>query len=227
MPPRYLTRRRARLLLAASVPLLVGAGCLFLRADVMRLPERLCFNGPEGGWGSASLYALVFAGLGAVGVPPMLLIVPAVWGWPVRIALAIASTGGMGAALLGFLGSRHWARAWVDPRIPPRVRAWESRLERHALGTVIMLRLLFYLFPPITWLLGVSRIRLGTFVAGTAIGAAPGTLAFVLTGHGALTLLCGLPPVMLGVVTAIAGLFLAAWLAAVLRGPAPEERDHD
>lgn len=185
-------------------------------------------------WGlvAVAAYVVVFMLLGAVGVPPALLIVPAVWAWPPLTALSACCVGGLGASVLGFQGSRHFVRDWVEPRIPPHLRQYEERLERRALLTVIILRLLFFLFPPVTWLLGLSHITLGTFVLGTALGALPGMLLFVLTGHGVVGWLLDLPPQQLGVIFAIlaAGGAIWVWWGAygrrrLKRGEAPNRKE--
>lgn len=60
-----------------------------------------------------------------------------------------------------------------------RLRDLDERLERHGFSTVLVLRLVFFLAPPLTWALGASRVRLPAYLAGTALGVLPGTWATV------------------------------------------------
>src|SRR5262249_60293824 len=55
-----------------------------------------------------------------------------------------------------------------------RIRALDDRLERPGVAPVIVLRLLFFLAPPLNWVLGATRVRLSDYVVGTAIGILPG-----------------------------------------------------
>jgi len=55
-----------------------------------------------------------------------------------------------------------------------RMRAIDQRLAEHGFVTVLGLRLLFFLAPPLSWLLGVTRVRLRDYLLGTAIGITPG-----------------------------------------------------
>lgn len=146
------------------------------------------------GWPAAVGYALLIAILGGFGVPPALLIVPAAAVWSFPVAFSQSMAGGMGAALIGFLLSRFLIRETVDPRIPPKIRRYEHRLETHGFSTVLMMRILFYLFPPINWMLGISHIPLSTFLVATSIGMIPGTLVYLLTGRGVISLLASLSP---------------------------------
>ncbi|MEX2608066.1 MAG: VTT domain-containing protein [Kiritimatiellia bacterium] len=148
----------------------------------------------ERGWPAAVGYALLIAVLGGCGVPPVLMILPAAAVWPFHVAFAQSLCGGMGAALIGFLLSRYFLRETVDPRIPPKIRQYEHRLETHGFSTVLVMRLLFYLFPPINWMLGISHISLATFLGGTFLGMIPGTLVYMLTGRGLIGFLAGLSP---------------------------------
>src|SRR5262249_10299202 len=54
------------------------------------------------------------------------------------------------------------------------IRTLDDRLERRGVATVIVLRLLLFLAPPLNWLLGASRVRTTDYVLGTALGILPG-----------------------------------------------------
>ncbi len=85
------------------------------------------------------------------------------------------------AAVVGtaatFLLVRYTAQAWAQRAVRdrfPRLRALDDRLERHGVASVVVLRLLLFLAPPLNWALGASRVRARDYVIGTASGILPG-----------------------------------------------------
>ena len=128
--------------------------------------------------------------------------------------------------MLGFWGSRHFVRDWAERRIPPKIRDYEERLETHGLSTVIILRLLFFLFPPITWLLGLSRISLRAFLAGTLIGCLPFMLVVVFTGESLIPWVLDLPPIILLMTTLTVAAAFVCWVFWIARTPVHHE-DHE
>jgi uncharacterized membrane protein YdjX (TVP38/TMEM64 family) len=54
------------------------------------------------------------------------------------------------------------------------LRALDERLERHGFVTVLILRLVLFLAPPINWAIGATRVRFHHYVGGTALGIVPG-----------------------------------------------------
>lgn len=150
------------------------------------------------GWPMIIGYTLVMIVLGGFGVPPVFFLVPAGAVWPFHIALGVGIAGGMGASMVGFWVARYWVRETVTPRIPPRLQRYEHRMESHPLRTVLVMRLVFHLFPPINWMLGISRIPLRTFAAGTLLGMLPGTLLYLLAGKGLVGVLLELPKILRG-----------------------------
>lgn len=123
---------------------------------------------------------------GGCGVPPALFVIPAAALWSFPVAICVSIVGGLGATCLGFFLARYVFRETVTPKIPPKILRFERRLERHAFSTVLLLRLLFYLFPPINWMLGISHIRPSTFLSATFLGMLPATFAYVWAGQGLL-----------------------------------------
>jgi uncharacterized membrane protein YdjX (TVP38/TMEM64 family) len=85
------------------------------------------------------------------------------------------------ACILGtaapFVLVRYSAQAWAQRALHnrfPRIRALDDRLERQGVATVILLRLVLFLGPPLNWSLGASRVRTRDYVLGTGIGILPG-----------------------------------------------------
>jgi phospholipase D1/2 len=123
------------------------------------------------------------------------------------------------AAMVGtavtFLLVRYTAQAWVQRALRerfPRLRALDDRLERHGLATIVLLRLLLFLAPPLNWALGASRVSVRDYVLGTALGILPGIgltvfLADRITEAGSAAELLDwqilVPAVALGLLTAI------------------------
>jgi len=109
-----------------------------------------------------------------------------VYGW---IACLIGATA-------TFLVVRYVGRDWVQRGLAtrfPRLRALDDRLEQHGFRTVLVLRLLLFMAPPLNWVLGATRVRLPQYVAGTALGTLPGMATTVYFAdaianrpHGAL-----------------------------------------
>lgn len=197
----------------------IGGGLLALVAGLMAWAIQstvgFAFFHPEHiqsfGWPAAVVYGAGMALLGGVGVPPVVMILPATAVWPFMVSFPVCLLGGLGAAWLGFSLSRHFLRQTVSSRIPERVARYEHRLETHAFSTVLVLRLLFYLFPPINWMLGVAAICQRDFLLGTVLGMLPWTLAYVGTGRGLTVVFEVLPPTQ--ALAAVAGLLaiLLAW----------------
>lgn len=55
-----------------------------------------------------------------------------------------------------------------------RLRAIDERLASRGFATVLVLRLVFCMSPPLNWALGATRVGLRDYVLGTAIGVTPG-----------------------------------------------------
>ena len=89
---------------------------------------------------------------------------------------------GVAGATLCFVIGRYLAKDWVQNGLEkrPMLAALDQRLERNGVRTVILLRLVLFLAPPLNWAIGTSRVRFGDYVAGTALGLVPGTFTTVL-----------------------------------------------
>ena len=205
--------------------LLIGFLIVLLTAAWFAGVPDMLFNGSlleEKSMGTAIIFLAAFIVFGSLGVPPALLILACTAAWPFKHALPICYAGGLGAALLGFILARYLGRDYLAPRIPERIRKYESKLESHGLSTVIMLRLLFYLFPPVNWLLGVSNITTRTFIIGTMIGALPGTVVMTLSGRGLFAFLLKQPPGVIVASLLAAAVVITAWWRFVMKATQPD-----
>jgi uncharacterized membrane protein YdjX (TVP38/TMEM64 family) len=146
---------------------------------------------------------IVLIALGAMAFAPVLAFA---CGW---IGCVIGTTG-------TFLLGRHFAREHFQRLLHrrfARLRALDERLERNGFGTVLVLRLVLFLAPPLNWGLGATRVRAHHYVGGTALGIAPGIAATVFFADAITS---GTAPVLSpGVVTAAIAL-LALIAAAAL-----------
>ncbi len=198
--------------------LLLGCILLFLIGWQSGILEQL--QDPEairdGGWKSCLFFVCAFILLGAVGVPPMLMILPIGEVWPFATAILMSLAGGMGASLVGFWISRYIARDSLYPKIPPKLMQYEKRMETHGFSTVIVLRLMFFLFPPVNWMLGISQIRVRSFLAGTLLGCIPGTIVFVKTGDGLPGFLLSQPPHIIAALVVAFLVMVAIWWKVIL-----------
>jgi uncharacterized membrane protein YdjX (TVP38/TMEM64 family) len=89
-----------------------------------------------------------------------------------------AVVGASATFLLGRYFFRHSVQQAMDGRFA-RLRALDERLVRHGFRTIVLLRLLIFLAPPLNWAIGASRVRFMHYLAGTAVGIVPGVATTV------------------------------------------------
>lgn len=203
-------------LLAAAVGAAWWFGA-FDQIDEARLRAWLADSGPMG----MAAYVALFALTEPFGVPGILLVVSASYVWSPWLAFGLSWLGSVGAGVTGFAFARWLARDWVSAHVPERLRAWDERLAERGLLTVILIRLLFFLAPPAHWVLGLSRVRFGPFLLGSAIGFLPGIGLLSFAGSWLLDLLrsVGRPGLVVAavVVAALLALRLADRLGPRIR----------
>jgi uncharacterized membrane protein YdjX (TVP38/TMEM64 family) len=100
------------------------------------------------------------------------------------------------AALIGTTVSFLLVRQAIGPYIHRadgarfrRLRSIDERLTRRGFVTVLVLRLVLCMAPPLTWALGASRVRWRDYFLGTVVGMTPGIglgayLGDAITGAG-------------------------------------------
>ena len=194
-----------RLLLFAALVVLGVAAWQSGLLELIRQPERVRALLTESGIWGPLLFIVVFGLLEPFGVPGILFVVPASLAWPLGLAFALCWLGSVLAGIVGFGFARSIGRDWVAAHLPERLRSYDQRLAERGLQTVILVRLLFFLAPPAHWALGLSRVRFGPFVLGTAIGFLPGIAGLVFFGKGAFALLGDQPRVVWLAVAIAAG----------------------
>lgn len=137
--------------------------------DPEQVRQWLTHSGP---WGPI-VFLLAFALLQPLGVASHLFILSAAAVWHPAFAFGLSWLGAIGGGCTAFFFARYVGRGWVQDRMPKRLQGYDDRLETRGFRTVLGLRLLLFTFGPLQLMLGVSRVRFGAFVAGTAIGIAP------------------------------------------------------
>ena len=126
------------------------------------------------------LYVAV-TGLSIPGAAIMTLIAGALFGVVVgTIIVSFASTLG---ASLAFLSARFLLREWVQGKFGQRLRAIDEGLEKDGAFYLFTLRLIpVFPFFVINLLMGLTRIKTGTFFWVSQLGMLPATIVFVNAG---------------------------------------------
>jgi uncharacterized membrane protein YdjX (TVP38/TMEM64 family) len=132
----------------------------------------------------------------------------------------LAFAYGWVASLFGstatFLIVRYFARdafrRALDSRFQ-RLRALDERLARNGFRTVLLLRLVLFMAPPLNWALGATRVRLHHYLAGTALGVVPGIATAVVFAESIVSGPDGTGPRLLLPLLLVIGLVVAAGAA--------------
>jgi uncharacterized membrane protein YdjX (TVP38/TMEM64 family) len=168
-----------RLLLAALVAVGIGwawaTGRLAaVRPDVVQ--QLVVDAGPLG----PLAYLGAFALLQPVGVSAHLFVVAAGLLWAPLPALAVAQVGLMLGAMVSYGGGRAMAPEDLRERLPARAAWVERRLREGGLWPVVLTRVVFFTFFPVSALMGALRVPPWTYVVGTWLGCLPVLVAEVL-----------------------------------------------
>lgn len=125
-----------------------------------------------GAWGYLA-FVLAYTVLQPFGVPGTIFIVAAPLIWPWHTAFALSMVGTMAASVVGFSFARFVAKDWVSPRIPAKLRKYDDALERNALQTVVVLRLVLWMPQVLHSFFGVSKVGFWTHFFGSLVGYVP------------------------------------------------------
>ncbi len=185
MPARALKISLALLLFAA----IVGLWASGLHEQIE--PEALRAQLRGTGWWGPLLFVLAFTFVQPLFVSGHIFVIAATLVWDWWLAIPLAWVGAIGCAMVSFAFARYVARDWVQARLSDRLRKYESRLDTHAFSTVVLVRLIFWVTPPVQMLLGTSRVRFRPFLAGTIVGMVPGVLFSFAIGTGLAKVIFG------------------------------------
>ncbi len=160
-------RMRWTLALAALVALAVLLAGGIVEVDPVAWRDQLVGAGPLGGVAFVVGFT-VLQGTAVVSVYVWLLVAAAVWSPPVAIALSWL--GAMGSSLFSFGLARRLGRDAVLERLPPWGHRLDAYLSDRSFVAVLVLRSASHVMFPVQLLYGVSGVRFGPFLAGTALG---------------------------------------------------------
>lgn len=165
-----------------------------------------------GGWGYLA-FVVAYAVLQPFGVPGTVFVWAAPLIWPWHVAFALSMVGTMAASVVGFSFARFIARDWVASRIPAKFKKYEDGLRRRAFATVVVLRFIFWMPPPLHFFLGVSPVSFWTHFWGSVVGYAVPLLLVSLFGKQVFDWVLAQPPlVWVGVGVAVVVLVATWWL---------------
>ncbi len=170
--------RIAALLLLAGVLLAVG----YHYHDRLTVDEiRMLVD--QAGWWGAVLYVGLFVGAEMIQVPGWILITAGVaafgpdWGYLLSLIAAILSVA-VAFLITRGLGGKPLARTQR-----PMLRRLLAQIDHHPVRTVFVLRLIFWVSPPLNCALALTGIRFRHFLIGSALGLAPPLFVIARTGH--------------------------------------------
>jgi uncharacterized membrane protein YdjX (TVP38/TMEM64 family) len=90
--------------------------------------------------------------------------------------------GGVAGGAVCFMLARHLFRDVVRASLIERFDSLErldTQLERHGFLTVVVLRLVLFVAPPMNWAIGTTRVRFRHYLAGSIVGVVPGVAVTV------------------------------------------------
>lgn len=164
------------------VALLAGTAALLLTQDASPTAVR---EAVEAAPAAPVVFVVLYAALtvllvpGAVGSTAAGALFGAFWG------TALTVLGATIGATAAFLIARSLGRAQIERMAGPKIAGVDRWLTDRGVGAVLFLRLVpLFPFNAVNYGAGLTAVPLRTYVAGTAIGILPGTVAFVGLGAG-------------------------------------------
>nr|CBX30993.1 hypothetical protein N47_E45050 [uncultured Desulfobacterium sp.] len=128
----------------------------------------------------AAVYIVVTA-LALPGAAVMTLAGGAVFG--VYIGTAVVSVSSTIGAALSFAGARYLFRDWIESKYKNNLVKFNEGIEKNGFNYILFLRLVpLFPFFIINLVLGLTRVKLKTYVLTSWIGMLPGTFVFVYAG---------------------------------------------
>lgn len=132
-----------------------------------------------------AMFVGAFVGGAMIGLPGMVFVVAGRLAFGAETGFALGYGGGVLACLLPFATARRLRRGEARPWQPKNrhVRRAFDMVESHPLRAVILLRLVLWFNPPLSYALAMTRVPVRKYVAGCAIALLPVVaLAMFATG---------------------------------------------
>jgi uncharacterized membrane protein YdjX (TVP38/TMEM64 family) len=137
------------------------------------------------GWAGYAIFLGVGAVATAIGFPRQVVAFLGGYAFGAIVGTELALAATLLGCLCTFLYARAFARSLLAHRFGGRVRQFDEFLGLHPFQMTMIVRLLPVGNNAITNLLaGMSRVRAAPFLAGSAVGYLPQTIAFALAGGG-------------------------------------------
>jgi uncharacterized membrane protein YdjX (TVP38/TMEM64 family) len=166
--------------------------------------------------------AAAFVGFYAVSVT-----LSAPWAWLLTIAggflfgavggTVLVNAGATAGATGAFLSARYVLGGWIQERWGEKLSAFNDEIARNGTSYLFTLRLIpVFPFFLVNFLVGLTRVPLGTFVWTTAVGIIPGSFVYAYAGSRLVTLESPGDIVSPGILLALALLGLLAALPAIV-----------
>jgi uncharacterized membrane protein YdjX (TVP38/TMEM64 family) len=135
----------------------------------------------KGSWWAIVAYVVVSVVRPLVLFPATLVTVAAGMLFGPVVGVVVAAAAANLSAMVGYGVGRTLgrSRASTDDNA---LSGWAARLRGNSFEAVLLMRLLFLPYDLVNYGCGLLKIRTKPFLAATAIGSLPGTIAFVLAG---------------------------------------------
>lgn len=94
------------------------------------------------------------------------------------------NVGATAGATLAFLVARYLLRDWVEQKFGNRLGAIQEGFAKNAFSYLMTLRLIpLFPFFLVNMVSGLTRVRVGTYMAATSLGIIPGSFVFAYAGR--------------------------------------------
>ena len=129
-----------------------------------------------GPWGIVIYYASFSIGL-LVHVPGLVFVAVSMLVYGRGVGSLLALSGAVLAVCVSFLFARAVGGKVLTEIDRPLMKRILTRLDARPIRSVIVLRILFLMLPPLNYALALSNLRFRDYVVGSALGLAPPVLA--------------------------------------------------
>lgn len=172
--------------------------------DVLASPARLRALATEHESTFAGGYVSALTIVSALGVPGIIFMIPAPLVFSPWTAFWLSLVGGVAGSYLSYALARYVLRDYATRRFGARFASWNERLEKNAFVAVLGMRLMFFLLPPVSFAIGLTKVRTLPFLVGTTLGALPWVAFISFVGGSFLEWLGGQPAWVYATLGAIA-----------------------
>lgn len=217
--------RKRRWFVTLAAPAIVLAAYRFGVVDLLRDPAAMHALATAHPVAAPLVYLATYTVVSAFGLPGLFFLIPSALVFPRHEAFALGIVGSILSSWLAFALTRSAFRPVIEPRIPKRLRIWDERIEQNQLMAVVTARLTFFLLPPVSWALALTKVRTTPYLVGTFIGMLPGVWFCVYVGGSFLHWMREQPWWAWAIACALVVTFLV--VRRFLAGRDPEDSDDD